>query len=105
MIKPIFLAIGLLILTTSGSAAMSKAEGLAMIYGLILGHIDRCGLTIQPWHATAMGKAISKAATSDAERDGAIILARQTQKQAASAPQWTCEQTRMILKQSADELR
>ena len=61
MIKPIFLAISVLMLTVSSSVAMSKAEALAAIFGGILGHIDRCGLTVQRWHAEGMGRAISNA--------------------------------------------
>ena len=105
MIKPIFLAISFLILTMGGSAAMSKAEALASIYGVILGHIDRCGLTVQPWHAEAMGRAISNAATSDADRDRALSLLRQIQNSAVKRPSMTCEETRGVLKQSEDELR
>ena len=89
----------------SSIARMSQAQIMAALYGVIIGHVDACGLTLQPWLVEAMGQKISRLASDDDDRELAIGLVQSMVAEAQKSPSMTCTEVRDSLKQLEMELR
>ena len=57
-------------------AQMSEAQIMGGLYGVLIGHLDGCGLTVQRWHVEAMGRQITNLASNDDDRELAIGMIR-----------------------------
>jgi hypothetical protein len=89
----------------SEKGGMSHAQITGALYGTLLGHIDACGITVQGWHAKAMGQQVSNLAKNDDDRELAIGMTYSMKASAQKSPTMKCADVRAALKQLEKELR